>query len=117
MIQKVWKSFLAIAKYLLIFFITVGSIVGSSFFSLYLSKLATGRTYPTDVGIRGAYQYQYPDLAFAVGLLGYIVVLPTALFLIKRVFNPENRFPYWIGIILGIPYLFFHILVLSLHYG
>ncbi len=115
--RTVYRSLRRFAKYFLTVLISVSAILGSSMASLYLSKLVAGRRYHTDAGIGLTHRYENSDLAFIVGFLGYIIILPTILFLIKQRLNSENEIPYQIGTFLGIPYVLFHILLLVLNYG
>ncbi|WP_144054090.1 hypothetical protein [Baaleninema simplex] len=85
--------------------------------SLYLSQLAAGRKYPTDVGVRGAYQYQNPDLALIVGFFGYMLILVMLLYLIQKRLSPDNKIPTWTGIIFGSFCFFAHVFILILNYG
>ena len=91
------KLFLIIGRDFLIVLISINSILGASVFSLVLSFLLA----------RYGGSYEYDRVAFVVGSLGYIIVSGLSLYPIKKMLSPENTSPYWIGVVFGIPFLWY----------
>ena len=109
--KRLRKLFLAIGRYFLIVLMSINSILGASTFSLGLIILiARSREfYGSDVGVvgLGIISCNYGKIALFWGIIGYIVISGLALYPIKKVLSPNSTLSYWIGVMFGIPFLFF----------
>lgn len=97
--NSVWRLLLFAIRATLVIVTSISSVVASGRLACYFGMQVQGNP-SADVGV---VVYEYPERGVMLWLVAFSALSFLCLFIIKKILCKHSNWPYWIGILVGIP--------------